>query len=71
MQQQSDSGEAPKGEMGTKGYVWFVAGALLILLGAVLWLAMGQGAVVFFMLGGIGAVSLVAGYLLERSRTPS
>jgi hypothetical protein len=46
-----------------------VAGALLILLGAVLWLALGQGAVVFFMLGGIGAVSLVAGYV-ERSRTP-
>jgi hypothetical protein len=69
MQQQSDSGGVPRGETGTKGYVWFVAGALLILLGAVLWLALGQGAVVFFMLGGIGAVSLVAGYV-DRSRTP-
>jgi hypothetical protein len=69
MQQQSDSGGVPKGETGTRGYVWFVVGALLIMLGAVLWLALGQGAIVFFMLGGIGAVSLVAGYYLERSRT--
>jgi uncharacterized membrane protein len=69
MQQESDSSGVPTGATGAKGYVWFVVGALLIMLGAVLWLALGWGAVLFFLLGGIGAVSLVAGYVVERSRT--
>ena len=68
MEQQSESGGVPEAGTGTKGNVWFVAGALLILLGAVVWLALGQGAVLFFLLGGLGAVLLVAGYV-ERSST--